>query len=71
MARRRDSRVMNTGDIVKRAGKARLSVKDVRAALTLSADSARKILESVGAIRKQAASKPHKSVALPTSTRQL
>jgi hypothetical protein len=54
--------------IVKRADKARLSVKDVKAALTLPADSARKILEAVGAIRKQSASKPHKSVALPAST---
>jgi|HubBroStandDraft_6_1064221.scaffolds.fasta_scaffold526157_2 hypothetical protein len=57
--------------IVKRAGKTRLSVKDVRAALTLPADSARKILEAVGTIRKQADSKIRKSAALPASTRQL
>jgi len=56
---------------VKRAGKTRLSVKDVRAALTLPADSARKILEAVGTIRKQADSKIRKSAALPASTRQL
>jgi hypothetical protein len=54
--------------IAERADKARLSVKDVRAALTLPADSAKKILQGVGAIRKQSASKPHKSVALPAST---
>jgi hypothetical protein len=57
--------------IVKRAGKVRLSVKEVRAALTLPADSARKVLEAVGAINKQSASKARKSAALPASTRKL
>jgi hypothetical protein len=50
--------------IVKRRGGAGPNIRDMKAALTLKADSARKILAALGALRTAPASKPSKPLAL-------
>ncbi len=54
--------------IVKRAGGDKPNVRDMKAALTLKADSAKRILAELGAISTEPASKATKSLALPVLT---
>jgi hypothetical protein len=54
--------------IVKRGGGARQSVRGIKAALTLKADSARTILTELGATGIEVAFKPSRTLSLPAST---